>query len=319
MTTPASGPPPQPTAATMRRLAFIQMFFRQGMDQSRQAEPLNVASVLTLHDTAELFLQLVGEHRGVNLPRFVHFHEYWKLLDPARDPNGVALTGERPMSRLNDLRTAFKHHGTTPSASAIEQACADVRAFLNANMPTVFGIAFDSIDMAEVIPQQIVRDKVRGATASAIGGDLVDGMCLLAEAYDDLFGITPGPPGRRSPAGQFGSTIRAMAEHDIAGALRPAPGDHIRRPASADHRHLASLIVSVARTTGEMQRAMQVIALGIDYRQFERFQQLTPKIFYYMDMHHERHSPPGYAPTDADFEFCRQFLVMAALRIAEQP
>jgi len=301
----------------MRRLAFVRLFFQLGIDQAQQPEPLNVASVLTLHDAAELFLQLVAEHRGINLPRFVHFHDYWKLLDPAKVPNGVALTGERPMSRLNDLRTAFKHHGTMPSASAIRQACIDVRAFLEANTPTVFGVAFESIDMAEVIPQPSVRDKVRAATAAAAGGDIAAGMGLLAEAYDDLFGITPGQPGREAP-GRFGDTIRVMQQHDIAAAIYTH--DNIHRSASADYRNLARLVYNVADTTRQIQRAMRVMALGIDYRQFERFEQLTPLIDYFMDGHSERRPPArNYAPTADQFEFCREFLVTAALRIAEQP
>ena len=73
------------------------------------------------------------------------------------------------------------------------------------------------------------------------------------------------------------------------------------------------------KATREMQLAMRVMALGIDYRQFERFTQLTPLIGYYMDGHSERHTRPGYAPTSADFEFCRQLVITAALRIVEEP
>lgn len=68
-----------------------------------------------------------------------------------------------------------------------------------------------------------------------------------------------------------------------------------------------------------MQFAMRVMALGINYRQFARFKQLTPSIVYFMDLHSERHTPPGYAPTSADFEFCCQFVITVALRIAEEP
>lgn len=301
----------------MSRLAFVRLFFLQGIDQSRQPEPLNVGSVLTLHDTAELFLQVIAEYRGVNMPRFVHFHEYWRLLDPARDPNGVALSGERPMIRLNDLRTAFKHHGTLPSAAAIAQACADVRAFLEANTLTVFGMPLDTIDMAEVIPQAVVRNKVRAATAAATGGDLTEAMGLLAEAYDELFGI----PGQAIPsrAARFGNTITLIAEHNIAAALQPAPGDRTRRPTGANPHLLASAIVNLMNATREMQLAMRVMALGIDYRQFARFKQLTPSILYFIDSHSDRAIRPGYAPTSADFEFCRQFVITAALRIAEEP
>jgi hypothetical protein len=213
MTLPAPGQAAQPSPAIMSRLAFVRLFFQQGIDQSLQPEPLNVGSVLTLQDTAELFLQVVAEYRGIKLPRFVSFPEYWKLLDRARDPNGVALSGERPMTRLNDLRTAFKHHGTLPSATAVAQACTDVRAFLEANTLTVFGMPFDTIDMVEVIPQTGVRDKVRAATAAAGGGDLTEAMGLLAEAHDELFAIAPASavPSRIA---RFGDTIRPVAERD---------------------------------------------------------------------------------------------------------
>ena len=301
----------------MSRLAFVRLFFQQGIDQSRQPEPLNVGSVLTLHDTAELFLQVIAEHRGIKLPRFVSFLEYWKLLGPTQDPNGVALSGERPMTRLNDLRTAFKHHGTLPSATAVAQACTDVRAFLEANTLTVFGLPFDTIDMAEVIPQTGVRDKVRAATAAAGGGDLMEAMGMIAEAYDELFGVAPES---QVPSGiaRFGDTIKPVAERDIAAALQPAPGDRTRRPVGADPRRLASVIADLMKTTREMQLAMRVMALGIDYRQFARFTQLTPSIGYYADDHSERHTRPGYAPTSAEFEFCRQFVIIAALRVAEE-
>jgi len=297
----------------MSRLAFARMFFQHGIDQSREPEPLNVGSVLTLHDTVELFLQVVADHQGVNLPRFVQFTEYWKLLSPAKDPKGVALTGDRPMSRLNDLRTAFKHHGTLPSATAVARACDDVRAFLDANTLTVFGMPFDAIDMTEVIPQAGVRDKVRAATAAA-SADLPEAMGLLAEAYDVLFGI-PGP----GPRPIFGETIFPIAEHYIAAALQPPPGDRTRRPPGADYRRLASAIADEMKATREMQRAMRVMAFGIDYRQFARFEQLTPTIGYGLDGHIERQTPRGYAPTSADFEFCRQFVITAALRVAEGP
>lgn len=72
-----------------------------------------------------------------------------------------------------------------------------MRRFLEENTPLVFGIAFAEIDMAEVIPQKDVADKVRAANAAAAAAayDLPEAMGLLAEAYDTIFG-SPGP-GRR--------------------------------------------------------------------------------------------------------------------------
>ena len=193
----------------------------------------------------------------------------------------------------------------------------DVRAFLEANTLTVFGMPFETIDMAEVIPQTGVRDQVRAATAAAADGDLTDAMGLLAEAYDELFGIAPGStvPSRIA---RFGDTIKPTAERDLVAALQPAPGDRTRSPVGADPRRLASAITDLMKATRDMQLAMRVMALGIDFRQFARFTQLMPSIGYYADGHSERHTPPGYAPTSTDFEFCRQFVITAALRIAEE-
>jgi hypothetical protein len=71
--------------------------------------------------------------------------------------------------------------------------------------------------------------------------------------------------------------------------------------------------------TREMQLAMRIMTLGIDYRQFARFKQLTPSIVYFMGGRSEPHTRPDYAPVSADFEFCRQFVITGALRIAEEP
>jgi hypothetical protein len=303
----------------MSRLAFIRLFFEAAIGQSRQPDPLNVQAVLTLHDTIELFLQLAADHLGASLPQRVTFMEYWRQLDPASLPGGVRLSGERPMRRLNDLRIAFKHHGTLPSAAAIQQACTDVRSFLDTNTALVFGIAFADIDMAEVIPQPDARAKVRAATAAAAAGDLVDAMGLLAETYDDLF--APSGPGQRGPAARFGSTIndRAMREMYIAQVLHPCPQDKTSRSAVADYRALASLLDGVIGATSKMQGAMRIMALGIEYPKYERFRQLTPRILRSINGVSDRWSPPGYAPTSDEFDFCREFIITVALRLAEQP
>ena len=90
-----------PDPLTMKRLAFIQMLFFQGIEQSRLPEPLNVTSVLSLHDASELFLVLAAEKLGAPLShRQVPFIEYWTLLNPSNLPGGVVLSGAKEMRRL---------------------------------------------------------------------------------------------------------------------------------------------------------------------------------------------------------------------------
>lgn len=309
MTSQATGP------STRSCSAFVRMFFQHGVDQARQPEPLNVTALLNMHDTAELFVQIAADHLGLALGPVVYFLDYFKLLAPAKHPGGVKLLRQREMIGLNNLRVEFKHRGTLPGPQAVKDACADARAFLEENTPLVFGIAFADIEMVEVIPQQAVRDKARAASSAAASGDLADAPGLLAEAYEALFERDPASP---SKVGRFGDTIRPMREHDITQAVRPCPEDKTRRSAAADYRNLARMISDMAEACADMQRAMRVMALEIDYRQFERFTRLTPKILYFMDRT-ERTTMPNYAPTAAEFDCCCDFIVTAALRVAEQP
>ena len=48
--------------AKMNRLAFIRLLYLQGIEQYRQPRPLSAASILTFHDTTELFLILAADH-----------------------------------------------------------------------------------------------------------------------------------------------------------------------------------------------------------------------------------------------------------------
>lgn len=47
---------------TVTRLAFIKYLYQTGISQSRAPSPLSCASLLTMHDAVELFLQLSSEH-----------------------------------------------------------------------------------------------------------------------------------------------------------------------------------------------------------------------------------------------------------------
>ena len=300
-----------PDPLMMKRLAFIQMLFFQGIEQSRLHEPLNVTSVLTLHDASELFLGMAAEKLGARLSRRqVPFMEYWTLLDPSKLPGGVVLSGAKGMRRLNDLRNALKHSGTMPSATAVSQACEDVRRFLEDNTVSVFSLRFSDIDMAEIIPQTQIRNKVRAATAAEISGDRVEAMALLAEAYAERYATSPRPDFNFEP-------IKNQLPEDAISAILWQPARPQRRRPPGGAHQLAQQIGAVTRAVRDMQDALQVMSLGIDYRQYYRFRLITPDIAYYVDGHSERQFPPDYAPTSEEFEYCRQFIITVALRIAD--
>lgn len=98
--------------------------------------------------------------------------------EPIRPPRDGAI---------EQVRVNLKHHGSIPGTQQIADARTDVDAFLAANTQAVFGVAYDTVTMADVVPQELVRSKVRAAAAAEAAGDRKEAMGLLAEAFDELF------------------------------------------------------------------------------------------------------------------------------------
>lgn len=312
MTAPALDP------QTMKRLAFIRLLHQHGVDQTRLPEPLTFTSVLSFHDAVEHFLILAGEHLGAGLPDRVHFMQHWSELHPKKLGNGVDLSGKAGMDRLNRLRNSFKHVGIPPGVAAIEQARADVAAFFEENTPRVFGIPFGGIDMTDLIHQPEARKMVKAAQASNAGNERGEAMTLLVDAFDSLSERHISAHGFRRTPFRLGprAFLRPMGKSDLESALRQLHGEPHRMLPSGPQR-LAEQIDWLTEIASEAQIGLRLIALGIDLRQYHRFLQLTPEVYHY-DVERRRMLPgPDYAPTSAEFDFCHQFVITVALRIAE--
>lgn len=114
---------------SIKRLPFIRYLYSLAIQQSRQPKPLNAASILTFHDSVELFLQLACGELDVETKEFIKFPEYWELTK-GKLPNGRDLGYESQMRRLNRLRVNLKHHGIMPDESDIEGSRVNVTNFL---------------------------------------------------------------------------------------------------------------------------------------------------------------------------------------------
>ena len=66
-----------------------------------------------------------------------------------------------------------------------------------------------------------------------------------------------------------------------------------------------------------MQQAMRVVAMGLDYRRYARFEMLVPQIVWYMTGAREVRPIPGLVVGEDDYQWCRQFVIETALHLAE--
>jgi hypothetical protein len=300
----------------VRRLALVRLLYRHGVEQAQQPEPLAFISVLAFHDAVEQFLILASEHLGANLKR-IEFLKYWDELSAAKMPNGVDLSGRRGMERLNRTRVDFKHTGLPPGRAAIDQTHADVRSFFEDNTPKVFGVEFTDIDMADLVSQDTIRDKIKSASAANSAGDRPEGMAMLVEAFEDLFethtDMRSVPP---SPFAFGGRIYRPLGDRPIHAILRrPSDDPNNRYVPVRGEEQLAQQLAQVMGIATELQAAMRVVVLGLDFHQYLRFRRLTPPVSVVHSSN--RHHPPDYVPSQDEFDFCQDFVIGTAIRLAE--
>ncbi|MGW4476074.1 hypothetical protein ACWENQ_40950 [Nonomuraea sp. NPDC004354] len=306
MTTPALDAP------TMERLSFIRLLHQQGIEQSRAPRPFSFTCVLTFHDAIELFLILAVEHLGMSVKEKAFVPKYFDGLHPSNNNGqGVELAGRNGVKRLTDRRNAFKHANTWPDAQGIEQSRADTATFFEENTPKVFGIEYAEINMADLVPQESVRDLVKAAAAAESAGERIEAMAFLVDAANAVSHEHVGETFEPSPF-SFGPDLSwPMRENEIANVLRS------EQDFRGDGSKLAKQITTLTEITLATQRALRVTTLGIDYAAFHKFRILTPIVDHSVNGERSIHHPFDYAPTAEHYAYCLHVVITMALRLAD--
>ncbi len=65
----------------LRRLSYVKYLFQVAIDQSNKPEPLGSFSILTFHDSVEMFLQLSAEYLGAKRTNDIRFIKYWEVIN----------------------------------------------------------------------------------------------------------------------------------------------------------------------------------------------------------------------------------------------
>ncbi len=295
---------------TVRRLAFIRFLYGQGLEQAARPQPLAAAALLSFHDAVEMFLLLAAEYLGVGLDRHTTFDGYWTQIDAQA---GIQLSSRNAMRRMNNDRVNFKHHGSIPSATDLDQFRGDVTTFFTDATRAVFDVDFTTIDMIDLVTQREALTRLRNAETQANEGEYVEALALLSEAFEDLLSdyasrkrtTDASTPYTFGPENGFDRFTADYLSRDGAGY-----GMHLKGVG----RHLQEVTDSLEA----MQRAIRVLAVGLDYRRYARFEMLVPDIVRrFGDGHREVRPSPGLEVGHQDYQFCRQFVIETALHLAE--
>ena len=295
------------TDEAVRRLAFIKYLYNIGIEQSRKAEPLCWASILTFHDTIELFLELASEYLGVTKRlKDIKFMQYWSLINPILKERGKdGLTQKISIDRLNGARVAFKHHGTPPSKSAIEGFRTNTTSFFEENTPTVFNIKFSDVSLIELVKCQATKNNLKVAKILLKEDRIEDSLDKIALAFAQL--IDDYESRKRDEFGRspffFGKSMTFLSSFfmEIRGRL----GDFVDR---------------VKESIEAIQDSVKILSLGLDYRRYAKFRLLTPIVLKMSDGGYQiqriERGSKGI-PSKEDVQFCIDFVIESAIVLRE--
>lgn len=293
---------------TIRRLAFIKYLYQTSLSQSHAPSPLSCASLLTMHDAVELFLQLSSEHlnTGAGQPGFM---EYWEILDKKLSPDGLGQ--KESMRRLNKSRVALKHHGTFPSELDIESFRASTTSFFGENTPLVFGVELGSISLIEFVNPESARKRLKDAEDFISRNDTLEALDEIAFAFEEMIADYEERKRNRyySSPFNFGRDFAFLDSFSMG----------IRRGLDRREQKFSEFVDRVKESIEALQGAIKILALGVDYRKYSRFKALTPYLARVMsgDWVVDRRFDEEHKPPTEEARFCLDFVVETALVLAE--
>ncbi|MDI7229177.1 hypothetical protein [Leptospira santarosai] len=160
---------------SLRRLSFIKYLFLIGSEQSNKPEPLCNISVLSFHDSIELFLQLASEHYNISASNFM---EYFDKLE-----SKISITQKETMKRFNKARVAIKHHGNMVPKSEIDSFKISCYNFFLENTLSIFNLNFESISLIDLVMYEKTKEHLATAEKEIVGSNYSKAMAEIAIAF----------------------------------------------------------------------------------------------------------------------------------------
>ncbi len=268
------------TPDKVKRLTYSKYLFRRAKSFQQIGNELSSAeAVLAAHDAAEMLMQVICDHLGINSSD--NFMKFWEIVRAKTDSEPPHKSA---MDRLNNLRVGFKHKGNLPNSSVVADLIPSVAAFCAESTEQYLKVDYESVSLIDLIPYAAVRDKVKEAEKARADGNIPNALFALGIAFDNL-------RGEAHKRDSLGLIPQFYGTHDW--------GQGLDRP-------LRQIIDTV-----------NMLILGIHPPKLHRFSVSTPTRTYATSgaMQAIWTHDPTKLGTD-DYDFCHQFVIDFALRLA---
>lgn len=276
----------------MERLVFVKALHQEGVQQAQRSMPMASMSVLTFHDSIELFLYTGAEQ--VNTKPDSNILSCFNNIE---QKTGDDLYGQAGIKRLREARAGLKHFANRPDEREIESFRVTAQSFFEENTPKIFGIDYSDIEIFQVIKFEEGREYLERASEFWGENKQNKAMGELALAH-----------------------WKIMSEHRERARLEldynPYPSfTPLNAPDEEEFKQINEAFQ-------EVSEAMMYISLGIDYSDYARFEYLTPRL---KNNQNSDNIYGRYVPSlesydyndypDGSYEYCQNFLIELGLSL----
>jgi hypothetical protein len=261
--------------------------------------PFSFDSINRLHDAAEMFLALAAQVHGVAIPR--DFMGYWDGLEGKL---GRPISYRANMQKFNKVRVNLKHYGIEPAAMGISDAKMTVSALLQDECPALFGVALEDVSLTSFVTCAEARALLESAETSWTAGELIEGMADLSQAFAALIRDYE----QRKMLGHNVSVFDNTQDMTFESPIH-------RHVSDAGQKRFDEKVITSLK---DLDFAVMLLGLGVDFRRYGKFKALTPKITRMASGRRRIFVPSGKPlPIPLEFEFCRDFVVTTAIHLAD--
>jgi hypothetical protein len=283
----------------IQRLALIKQLYQIGCEQAKQVESIAVFSILSFHDSIEMFLRLLVEHKDIKKEE-IGFMKYFDKLPE--------LTMKESMRALNEKRVNLKHKGILPGKPEIEKSRINTADFFDQNTITQFDINFSEISLIDLVTYTEVRKYLKLAEECLMNNNTKDCIGNSAFAFNEL--LSQYEKSKTSEFGRspffFGSDF---SFHNISFLVTD--------PRNAFDKNFSKFVKYVNESLEEIRNAVKITSFGIDYKKFIKFQMLTPKVFRGYKDNLELDYWRNKKVNKDNCQFCIDFVIYAAMTLQE--
>jgi hypothetical protein len=230
--------------------------------------------------------------RCAKIKKDMPFMEHWEVLKEL--PNGTSLGHKIAMQRLNTLRVNLKHYGIRPDETEVESTRGSTTSFFEDCTPIIFNVEFDKISMADLVFYIPARERLNRTTDLIEQEKFGEALNEISIAFDMIV-----EDYERRKVSRFGKSLFHF-------------GPLYRQDIYEDIRRF------VEESVEPLRKAMKIISLGLDYRQYVRFRQYAPEVFRFLGDEWDciKNEPPTNR-TSEDCQFCYDFVIDSAIRLQD--